>query len=213
MSDYEELVGEARQAAHEVKHSEHVHEDAVANLFFTLAAALELSQDELAEARAREERLQKAGRALLEADDWLYNLREGARYSDRSWSDWRKARSDMKALTAPAPEPSQKPLPPLAERVEIDTRETGFTLRVDEDTDEPTPTSDAERRPMLEFLHYVTQVGQPFGSESRKCSKCGIMVWPELQRENTPRFTDDLTEWAKAQDNCSRSAAQQQGER
>lgn len=40
-------------------------------------------------------------------------------------------------------------------------------------------------------VHYVTQEGQPYGSESRKCDLCGIMVWPRIQGDKTPLHTDD----------------------
>ena len=42
-----------------------------------------------------------------------------------------------------------------------------------------------------EVLHYKTQDDQPYGSESRKCSECGIMIWGA----NQPRWTDDHKVW------------------
>ena len=43
----------------------------------------------------------------------------------------------------------------------------------------------------MKVLHYKTQMGQPYGSESRKCSRCGIMIWTRLQ----PLWTDDEAVW------------------
>lgn len=40
--------------------------------------------------------------------------------------------------------------------------------------------------PPLAILHLHTQDGQPYGSESRKCELCGVMIWGP----NPPRWTD-----------------------
>ena len=40
-------------------------------------------------------------------------------------------------------------------------------------------------------LHYKTQDGQPYGSESRKCSECGVMLW----RPSDGIWTDDKELW------------------
>jgi hypothetical protein len=50
------------------------------------------------------------------------------------------------------------------------------------------------------MLHYRTQVGQPMGSESRKCEKCGIMVWPEV--DPTIEYTEILSVWQNDPNNC-----------
>lgn len=51
-------------------------------------------------------------------------------------------------------------------------------------------------------LHYRSQAGQPYGSESRKCDNCGVMIWPAQQREKTPRHTDDLSVYNADPTNC-----------
>lgn len=53
-----------------------------------------------------------------------------------------------------------------------------------------------------EILHYRSQVGQSYGSESRKCSNCGAMVWPAQQGDKTPRWTDDLSVYNADLKNC-----------
>lgn len=49
-------------------------------------------------------------------------------------------------------------------------------------------------------LHYKTQQGQPYGSESRKCEQCGTMLWgipgPGVA------VTDDFQIWLKSEDRC-----------
>lgn len=40
-------------------------------------------------------------------------------------------------------------------------------------------------------LHYRTQEGQPYGSESRKCSECGVRLW--IASDGT--WTDDHRIW------------------
>lgn len=41
-------------------------------------------------------------------------------------------------------------------------------------------------------LHFKTQEGQPYGSSSRKCSECGVMLWGQLEE---PEWTDDRAKW------------------
>jgi len=40
-------------------------------------------------------------------------------------------------------------------------------------------------------LHFKTQDGQPYGSESRKCSECGVQLW--IASDGT--WTDDRAQW------------------
>lgn len=53
------------------------------------------------------------------------------------------------------------------------------------------------------MLHYRTQAGQTLGSESRKCDKCGAMVWPEM--DPTVQYTASEEIWKRSEDNCSRT--------
>ena len=59
---------------------------------------------------------------------------------------------------------------------------------------------------MLSKLHFVSQADQPYGSVRRCCSVCGQMVWPEIQGNDTPDFTDDYQVWSQATDRCGRQA-------
>jgi len=54
-------------------------------------------------------------------------------------------------------------------------------------------------------LHYRTQDGQSYGSESRKCAMCGVMIWPEVQGAKTPEHTDNLTEYSQSPYRCNKS--------
>ena len=62
---------------------------------------------------------------------------------------------------------------------------------------------------MLSKLHFVSQADQPYGSVRRCCSKCGQMVWPEVQGGNTPDSTDDYEAWERAENRCGRQALQE----
>lgn len=52
-------------------------------------------------------------------------------------------------------------------------------------------------------LHYRTQEDQPMGSTSRKCSNCGVMIWPEMQLNETPWWTSKESWWSRVSFNCS----------
>lgn len=54
-------------------------------------------------------------------------------------------------------------------------------------------------------LHLRTQSGQPLGSMSRKCNRCGVMVWPERVGEaKTPLWTDDEAEYSASRYRCDK---------
>lgn len=53
------------------------------------------------------------------------------------------------------------------------------------------------------MLHFRTQEGQPYGSESRKCNHCGIMIWPEMA--DPPPFTTDRETWKRDPNNCQKA--------
>jgi hypothetical protein len=53
-------------------------------------------------------------------------------------------------------------------------------------------------------MHYRTDEGQPYGSESRKCDICGTMIWPAMQGEKTPAFTEDRAEYEADPYRCSK---------
>jgi len=50
------------------------------------------------------------------------------------------------------------------------------------------------------MLHFRTQEGQPYGSESRKCSWCGVMIWPGMGE--VPDYTTSEKEWNESPNNC-----------
>jgi|APSaa5957512622_1039677.scaffolds.fasta_scaffold18815_6 hypothetical protein len=49
----------------------------------------------------------------------------------------------------------------------------------------------SETKPEVKALHYKTQDNQPYGSESRRCSECGIMIWGP----SDITWTDDHEAW------------------
>lgn len=53
------------------------------------------------------------------------------------------------------------------------------------------------------LLHYRTQQGQPYGSVSRKCEFCGVMIWPEKTGMNTPEWTDNMEVWRTTRTRCT----------
>jgi hypothetical protein len=52
-------------------------------------------------------------------------------------------------------------------------------------------------------LHYRTQAGQSYGSISRKCEFCGVMIWPEKTGMNTPEWTDNIEVWKTTRTRCT----------
>jgi hypothetical protein len=55
-------------------------------------------------------------------------------------------------------------------------------------------------------LHLRTQDNQPYGSERRCCERCGVMVWPEMQGDKTPLWTDDRDEYLRDERRCDKEA-------
>ncbi len=59
-------------------------------------------------------------------------------------------------------------------------------------------------------LHYNTQYNQPYGSESRMCSKCGIRLW--IASDGT--WTASLSIWEAPPDgwvNCANKEGSSKG--
>ena len=48
---------------------------------------------------------------------------------------------------------------------------------------------------MAKILHWRSQANQPYGSVSRKCCMCGIMIWPRLHNDKHPE-----PEWTGSED-------------
>lgn len=54
------------------------------------------------------------------------------------------------------------------------------------------------------IVHLRTQRAQPYGSERRCCERCGLMVWPAMQQDKTPPWTDDEAAYEAHAGRCDR---------
>ncbi len=57
------------------------------------------------------------------------------------------------------------------------------------------------------YLHLRSQADQPMGSQSLKCDRCGIMLWPERTGAETPEFTTDAGTYLASAYRCDIRAA------
>jgi hypothetical protein len=70
-------------------------------------------------------------------------------------------------------------------------------------------TSDGVIRTVFErgahegVVHVRSQEDQPYGSERRCCSHCGIMLWGE----SSPPYVDNWTDWRALANNCGKKSS------